>query len=94
MKKSYLSIEELRSRYDEQRDALRARLADFARVPAKDYFYELAYCLLTPQSSAFAAAKAIRLLQQEDFLHNDVNPEPLLHQTEFYIRFQDRKSVV
>ena len=87
-----LTLDELRSLYDEKRDALQSRLTDFARVPPEDYFYELAYCLLTPQSSAFAADKAIKLLQQYDFFHRDIDPEPLLHQKQFYIRFHKTKA--
>ncbi|MBI1803294.1 MAG: N-glycosylase/DNA lyase [Ignavibacteriae bacterium] len=87
-----ITIDELRFLYETKRSAIQSRLSDFARVAPEDYFYELAYCLLTPQSSAFAADKAIRLLRQHDFLHRDLNPEPLLHQTEFYIRFHKTKS--
>ncbi len=87
-----LTLDELHSLYNDKRNALQSRLTDFNRVPQEDYFYELAYCLLTPQSSAFAADKAIKLLQQHDFRHCDIDPEPLLHQKDFYIRFHKTKA--
>jgi len=87
-----MTVDELRLAHEATRDALRARLRDFANVPSKNYFYELAYCLLTPQSSAFAADRAIRLLQTRNFFRNALDPEPLLHQKEFYIRFHRTKA--
>jgi N-glycosylase/DNA lyase len=94
MKKSptKLSLDELRALHADHRSAIRNRLEDFSRVPPKDYFYELAYCLLTPQSSAVNAGKAINLLKAHDFFRTSINPEPLLHQKEFYIRFHKTKA--
>ena len=86
------TVDELRSLYEEKSVAIKARLKDFAGVSPDDYFYELAYCLLTPQSSAFAAAKAITLLKEHRFHHRNINPEKLLHQKEFYIRFHKTKA--
>jgi N-glycosylase/DNA lyase len=83
---------ELHRLHEERRIAIRARLTDFAAVPESEYFYELVYCLLTPQSSAVNAGKAVRLLRECDLLHRDVDPEPLLHQKEFYIRFHKTKA--
>ena len=68
------------------------RLEEFRRVPPSEYFYELVYCLLTPQSSAINAAKAVRLLREHDLLNSSLNPEPLLHQEDFYIRFHKTKA--
>lgn len=89
---SRLSIAELRTFHEERRDAIRSRLGEFATVPRSEYFYELLYCLLTPQSSAVNAEKAVRLLQRHDFFNTPIDPEPLLHQKEFYIRFHKTKA--
>ena len=86
------SIEELRVLYEERKKAIRERLGDFAAVRPSAYFYELVYCLLTPQSSAVNAAKAVRLLRNNHFHQSDVNPEPLLYQDDFYIRFHRTKA--
>jgi N-glycosylase/DNA lyase len=87
-----LTIEELQSLYAEQRSAIRIRLKEFKSVPSSEYFYELVYCLLTPQSSAVNAERAVRLLRHHDLLNAEIDPEPLLHQKEFYIRFHKTKA--
>ncbi|HEV8538455.1 MAG TPA: N-glycosylase/DNA lyase [Bacteroidota bacterium] len=91
-KRPGLSIDALQELFDLKRSAIRLRLAEFKQVHPSEYFYELVYCLLTPQSSAVNAEKAVRLLRQHDFLNADVDPEPLLHQKEFYIRFHRTKT--
>lgn len=72
--------------------AFRERLADFAAVPPQLWFYELAYCLLTPQSSAVNAAHAVERLQQERFLERGGDPTPVLRDRRHYIRFHNTKS--
>ncbi len=86
------STGELRELYAPRKAAIRARLRDFERVPESDYAYELFYCLMTPQSSAVNAGKAVELLRRHRFHAQDVDPEPLLHQKEFYIRFHRTKA--
>lgn len=87
------STEELRTLYASKRRRIQTRLAEFSAVPSTEYFYELVYCLLTPQSSAVNAGKAVELLRHHDLLRNNVDVEPLLHQKEFYIRFHKTKAV-
>lgn len=87
-----LSVEVLRSAHADRQEAIRARLHQFSLIPPSEYFYELIFCLMTPQSSAFNADKAVRLLRNNNFINADVNPEPLLHQPDFYIRFHKTKS--
>jgi N-glycosylase/DNA lyase len=83
---------ELRQHHRERRHEIQTRLLDFFRVPASEYFYELAYCLLTPQSSAVNATKVIEELKRAEFETRDVNPEPILRSKEHYIRFHQTKS--
>jgi N-glycosylase/DNA lyase len=87
-----LTIEELRKLHEERKEAIRQRLGEFAAVRPSAYFYELVYCLLTPQSSAVNAAKAVRLLRDHDLRHSEIDPEPLLYQNDFYIRFHRTKA--
>ena len=82
----------MQSLYAAKSKLIQARLADFSAVPATEYFYELVYCLLTPQSSAVNAGKAVELLRHHDLLRNNFDVEPLLHQKEFYIRFHKTKA--
>ncbi|HVN49717.1 MAG TPA: N-glycosylase/DNA lyase [Bacteroidota bacterium] len=76
----------------ERKEAIRKRLDEFRSVPPSDYFYELAYCLLTPQSSARHAAAAVQQLTANDFQHRAFNPESILRNKEHYIRFHHTKS--
>src|SRR5689334_22649390 len=78
--------------FDERRPAIRKRLEEFKNVPTSGYFYELVYCLLTPQSSAVNAGHAVELLRRHDLFGSNIDPEPLLHQKEFYIRFHKTKA--
>ena len=87
-----LPIGELLRFHNERKLAIRTRLKEFSRVPPTDYFFELVYCLLTPQSSAINADKAVNLLRRQNFLNTEIDPEPLLHQKDFYIRFHKTKA--
>ena len=86
------SAAELRSLIAPRSAAIRSRLRDFSQVPPGEYFYELVYCLLTPQSSAVNAGKVVRLLREQNFLHRDIDPEPILKRKECYIRFHKTKA--
>jgi N-glycosylase/DNA lyase len=87
-----ISIAELRTLHKSKQNAIRKRLEEFASVNSSDYFYELVYCLLTPQSSAANAEKAVRVLRRHDLFRRTIDPEPLLHQKDFYIRFHKTKA--
>lgn len=89
---THLSIDEVRLLYEQRQDAIRVRLKEFKNIQPSEYFYELVYCLLTPQSSAINAGKAVRTLREHNLQRADVDPEPLLHQKEFYIRFHKTKA--
>ncbi len=83
---------ELRTLYGEKRERIRKRLSEFGAVRPDGYFYELAYCLLTPQSSAANAAKAVEALQKADFLVSDIDPVNILRRDGAYIRFHNTKA--
>jgi N-glycosylase/DNA lyase len=80
------------STYRERAQAIRARLQDFASVPREEYYYELAYCLLTPQSSARNADMTIAELKRDGFLETGFDPTPYLRDAKHYIRFHNVKS--
>lgn len=89
---TYKHLSLLREEYSKKRSAIRRRLREYRAVPEEKYFYELLYCLMTPQSSAVNAAKAQRNFEAAGYLKNDLDPEPLLHQPEYYIRFHHSKA--
>jgi len=86
------ALQELRRLYEDRRDTIQRRLEDFSRVRPSEYFYELVYCILTPQSSAMNAIKAVERVRTNGFFESPFNPEPILSQKEFYIRFHRTKA--
>ncbi|MBM4166442.1 MAG: N-glycosylase/DNA lyase [Ignavibacteria bacterium] len=87
-----ITIFELRRLYLKSKKPIQRRLNDFAKIKPSEYFYELAYCLLTPQTKAESADKAIRVLKEKDFQHEDFPLEDILRSKEFYIRFHNTKA--
>ena len=85
-------LAQLRTLYSSKRKAIRRRLAEFRAVDPSEYFYELAYCLLTPQTSAESAGKVVEELQRCSFHSYTVDPEPILRNRTTYIRFHRTKS--
>ncbi len=85
-------LEEMIKNYETRKDAIRKRLQEFSEVPQSEYFYELAYCLLTPQSSAAHAEKVIEALKKANFINSDIEPASFLRKKESYIRFHNVKS--
>jgi len=76
---------ELRLSYEEKKYEINKRLNDFSQIKGSDIFYELCFCLLTPQSNARKCDQAVRLLKQKDFLNKKINPEAILrNKTRFY----------
>lgn len=91
-KKDAEQLTQLKDYYFLKRDAIRARLAEFRAVDRSMYFYELAYCLLTPQTSAENAGKVVEELQRLSFHSLPVAPETILRNRSTYIRFHTTKS--
>ncbi len=90
--RTYRGVETLREEMESRREAIRERLALFAAVRPEQYFFELVYCLLTPQSSAVNAAKAVALLQTRGISADCRELATMLHHEEFYIRFHNTKA--
>lgn len=85
-------LEEMERLYIERQIAIKKRLNEFAKVPPSEYFFELIYCLLTPQSSAKHAELAVANLRAVEFNERDVDPEPILRHKDNYIRFHKTKA--
>jgi N-glycosylase/DNA lyase len=88
----YAGVDELRREFRQKKDAIHRRLDDFAAVRPEDYFYELVYCLLTPQSSAVNAGKAVEALKAEEQSGASVDVAELLRRRAHYIRFHNTKA--
>ena len=90
--RSYRGVDAIRNDHRALGSRIRARLDDFARVSEGEYFYELAYCLLTPQSSAVNAGATVERLRSADLLGSDVDPTAALFSKDHYIRFHNTKA--
>jgi N-glycosylase/DNA lyase len=88
----YAHTDQLQAEYQQKRNAVRKRLKEFRQVPREKYFYELIYCLMTPQSSAVNAGRAQRAFEESGFRYNSVDPLPILADRRHYIRFHNTKS--
>lgn len=82
----------LRSEYERLQPAIRKRLLDFKQTPPEERFYELCYCLLTPQSKALRANEVTAALQSGKFYETGFDPAPLLKSPQTYIRFHNVKT--
>src|SRR3989344_1389900 len=81
---------EILKEYEQKKETIKQRLNDFTKITNdEELFYELCFCILTPQSRAKLCWKAIEDLKKNDFLHKEINPLTyLLGRT----RFQNNKS--
>lgn len=72
----------IQDEYKKRRKEIKRRLRSFNK---KDYFYELCFCLLTPQSNAYKCWDAVLELKKRDFKNKDVKVENILkNRTRFY----------
>lgn len=85
-------MQDVKAYYKRDKVLIKQRLNEFKRIRPDDYFYELVYCLLTPQSSAVNAAVAVGLLKKNDFQTRNVYPERFLSNKDSYIRFHKNKT--
>ena len=79
----------LRGEYDKKKSMIESRLKEFGLVKGGDLFYELCFCILTPQSKGRRADIAIQELKKRDFWKKDVDPLPFLEKN---IRFHHTKA--
>ena len=84
--------EEYRKLYDRTKGTIKRRLEEFAAVERDQWFYELAFCLLTPQSKALHANAVIEQLQDRRFREEPFDPTSILRAKEHYIRFHNVKA--
>lgn len=80
------------SQYEKRREEIQSRLRDFSKVQEEKYFYELAYCILTPGTRAANAEKTIANLEQNKFLEHGFDPTSYLRNPDHCIRFHNTKA--
>jgi N-glycosylase/DNA lyase len=80
------------SKFEEKKKDIRKRLEEFVQVPVSEYFYELAYCILTPATRAKNAEGAVQSLRQACFFELGSDPVEHLKNKKHCIRFHNQKS--
>lgn len=87
--------EELKEKYEKLAPAIKKRIKEFEKVPPDKYFYEICFCLCTPQSNARNALQVVDKLEKLDFLNNEIEIDrviELLRDKKHYIRFHNTKA--
>jgi N-glycosylase/DNA lyase len=87
------TIPELQALYQERKEAIQNRLAEFRQVMQwkdDEVFAELCFCLLTPQSSAKVCWEAVTALKQRTLLLKGLSAELEPHLRS--VRFADSKA--
>lgn len=84
--------EELILEYHKKKKEIEIRLLDFKSIKSEKYFYELCYCLSTPQSKAESALIVQNELEKLDFRNKDIAPSLILSNPNSYIRFHNQKA--
>jgi len=75
--------------YAQRRGEIEQRLKEFSLVKDDEIFYELCFCLLTPQSKGKRCDEAVTLLREKHFFRNSVPLVPLLKRK---TRFHHQKA--
>lgn len=84
--------EELLLVYSTHREEIESALIGFSKVVPSEWFYEMCFCLLTPQSKAAHANLAVKELQRRDFKNTFFDTTLILKNPEAYIRFHNVKA--
>jgi N-glycosylase/DNA lyase len=91
-KRMYKLPDAIQKGYEVNKEAIRRRLEEFAAVPECDYFYELCFCICTPQSKAAHAWQVQKKLTELNFLEKPFDPVDILNDKQHYIRFHNQKA--
>lgn len=78
--------------YEKRKIPILERLKEFTVVEHSEFFYELCYCICTPQSKATNAYEVVAKLKENDFQNKHFNPVDILSNPKYYIRFHNNKS--
>ncbi len=82
----------IRQRYNSFKNEIRKRLKELEAKNDIDIFYELCYCLCTPQSQAKNAFAVESILREKNFFLKSFNPNEILRDANHYIRFHNQKT--
>lgn len=86
---------ELIDYYQNKKLLIQNRLLEFEKVKIDEYFYELCFCICTPQSKAENSLKVQNILKKLEFKEKEIRLEKIteiLRQPDNYIRFHNQKA--
>lgn len=69
-----MELSKLKEEYSKKRELIEKRLKDFKAIPQEEYFNELAFCILTPQSNAKKCWTAIEHLKTNNYKKEEIEP--------------------
>lgn len=78
-----MDIKELKQRYNEHKHEIKIKINEFSTKKPRDYFHELIFCLLTPQSKAEKCWLAVEELRKGSFSEDKIS-NCLRNKTRFY----------
>ncbi|MFH1587013.1 MAG: N-glycosylase/DNA lyase [Candidatus Diapherotrites archaeon] len=74
----------LRQNYRQSKGEIRKRLEEFSKITGSGIFYELCFCLLTPQSNAKSCDAAVKRLMKQGFFGKELDPKEYVKPIRFY----------
>lgn len=80
----------IKKEYNKKKKIIKKRLKEFSQN--KDFFYELCFCLLTPQSNAKKCWEGVKVLKNLDFYNKSVKISKLRSVLKTKTRFYKNKS--
>jgi N-glycosylase/DNA lyase len=66
-----MNIKQLKNHYKEKKEIIKQRLKEFSNVKKQDIFYELCFCILTPQSNAKKCWDAVQELKKKNIINDE-----------------------
>lgn len=85
-------VEKIKALHNASLIEIQNRLKEFSEIKGEQIFYELCYCLCTPQSKAENAFKVQKILEKQNYLYNEIDLLGTLFNKDNYIRFHNQKA--
>lgn len=87
-----MDIGELKNNYKRNKKIIKKRLKEFSAVKDDAIFYELCFCLLTPQSNARKCWDCVKILRDKNFINKNIPLKSIKKILRDKTRFYNNKS--
>ena len=78
------SLQEVKQEHKKKEHLIKSRLEEFSAINGDDIFYEMCFCLLTPQSNGKRCDEIVQVLREKDFMNKEFPLYSHLKKTRFY----------